>query len=337
MRVLLDVRALADPALAERGIGRYVRSLLDALTSGGYDVVPLHDAPRPPAPARVAEALEHVLLARDTRRAAADVVHAPSIDRVSLRPGAPLAVTLHDLVPLKHPELYLRSGLKHRLRYAAVNRAQRVIVPSLAVARDAERLLRLGPQRIRVIAEAPAACFRPLEDPRSLLERLDLPERFILWVGGLDPPDPRKAVEGLAAAVAGGNGPPLVLAGRAGQGAHALASPGRVLLAGRVTDEELAALYGAADALVFPSEDEGFGLPPVEALACGTPVAAYAGGAVGETLAGEPAARLVEPGDLQALLRAAESLTGVRAEPPRRTWADVAAETWAVYVECAAL
>lgn len=334
MRVLLDARALADPALAERGIGRYVRSLLDALTDGGYDVVPLAEARRPPAPERVAEALEHLLLARDARRAGADVVHAPSIDRVSLRPGAPLAVTLHDLVPLKQPERYLRTGLKHRLRYAAVKRAVRVIVPSRAVAGDAERLLGLGPDRVRVVPEAPAPCFRPVEDPRSRLGRLELPERFLLWVGGLDPPDPRKGVEALAAAVARGDGPPLVLAGRTGPEAQALAVDGRVLLAGRVSDEELAALYTAADALVLASEEEGFGLPPVEALACGTPVAAYGSGAVTETLAGEPAALLVEPGDAEALLAAAESLTGVPVEPPRRTWADVAAETWAVYGEC---
>lgn len=335
MRVLLDARPLANPALAERGIGRYVRSLLDALEAGGYDVVALREDRRPPAPERLAELFEHALLVRDARRARADVVHSPSIDGVSLRPGAPLAVTLHDLVPLKQPERYLRTGLKHRLRYAAVRRAARVIVPSRAVAADAERLLGLGPGRVRVVPEAPAPCFRPVADPRAQLARLALPERFLVWVGGLDPPDPRKGVEALAAAVAAGDGPPLVLAGRAGPEAQALAAPGRVLLAGRVDDAELAALYAAADALVLPSEEEGFGLTPVEALACGTPVAAYASGAVAEVLAGQAAARLVEPGDLAALLSAAASLAGVRAEPPARTWADVAAETWAVYGECA--
>jgi glycosyltransferase involved in cell wall biosynthesis len=141
-------------------------------------------------------------------------------------------------------------------------------------------------------------------------------------------------VERLAAAVARGDGLPLVLAGRAGPEAQRLAAVGRVLLTGRVSDEELAALYTAADALVLASDEEGFGLPPVEALACGTPVAAYGGGAVAETLADEPAARLVEPGDLDGLLAAAESLAGVRADPPGRTWADVAADTWAVYGEC---
>lgn len=305
LRVAVDARALERPALAERGIGRYVRCLLDAL---GDRVVPVRKG-----------------------RARADVIHSPSIDGVSLRPGAPLVVTLHDLVPLKHPETYLRTGLRHRIRYAAVKRAQRVIVPSRAVASDAERLLQIGQDRLHVVHEAPAPAFRQAERPA----RLELPERFLLWVGGLDPPDPRKRVEVLAQAVRRRDGLPLVLAGRTGPGARALAAHGRVLLTGRVSDEELAGLYTAAEALVFPSEEEGFGLPPVEALACGTPVAAFAGGAVAETLADEPAARLVEPGDVDALVEAAEALAGTRAEPPRRTWEDVAAETWAVYEEAA--
>jgi glycosyltransferase involved in cell wall biosynthesis len=197
-------------------------------------------------------------------------------------------------------------------------------------------MLRIGRERIEIVPEAAAPVFRPVPDPRARLGRLELPERFLVWVGGLDPPDPRKGVEALAAAVAGGDGAPLVLAGRADERTRRLAAPGRVLLAGRLADEELAALYSAADALVFPSDDEGFGLPPVEALACGTPVAAYAAGALPETLDAAAGAALVEPGDLSALLTAAESLAGSRAEPPARTWDDVARETWAVYERAAA-
>jgi alpha-1,3-rhamnosyl/mannosyltransferase len=306
MRVALDARALGDPALAERGIGRYVRCLLDAFAAEGYAVAPL-------------------------RAGGADVVHSPSIDGVRPRVRARLVVTLHDLVPLKRPAVYLRTGLRHRLRYAVVRRAARVIVPSRAVAGDAQRLLGIPGERLAVVPEAAAPAFRPLADPRAALARLDLPGEFLLWVGGLDPPDPRKGVEPLAAAVAGGDGPPLVLAGRAGPEAERLAAPGRVVLAGRVSDGELAALYGAATALVFPSDDEGFGLPPVEALACGTPVAAYAAGSLPEVLADARGVELVEPGDIRALLAAAERLREADAAPPPRTWTDVARETWAVY------
>ena len=311
MRVAFDARVLDDPALAERGIGRYASCLLDALRRAGRDV-----------------AVEG--------RAGADVLHAPSIDGARLRPGAPLVVTVHDLAPLKWPERYLRTGLRHRLRYAAVRRAARVIAPSESVAAELELHFRLPPHRIDVVPEAAAPVFRPVDDARVRLERLRVPERFICWVGGLDPPDPRKGVEALSAAVAAGDGLPLVLAGRADDTARRLAAPGRVLLVGRLDDDELAALYSAAEALVFPSEDEGFGLPPVEALACGTPVAAYAAGALPETLGPAAGAELVEPGDLPALLAAAERLAGSRAEPPPRTWDDVAAETWTAYGRAAA-
>ena len=124
-----------------------------------------------------------------------------------------------------------------------------------------------------------------------------------------------------------------MLAGRAGPAARGLAAPGRVMLAGRVSDAELAALLSAAEALVFPSLDEGFGLPPLEALACGTPVAAYAAGALPEVLDGAEGVRIVESGDVRGLVAAAADLAGSAVTPPARTWADVARETWSVYEE----
>lgn len=329
MRVALDVRVLADPALAERGIGRYTSELAAALAAEGLDVAELRDLRRPWAPARVAEGWDHVLLGRDARRAGAQLLHSPSIDGATIRPGLPSVVTLHDLTPLKHSERYLRTGLKHRLRYAAVKRATRVIVPAHAVAEEAERLL--GVTCVDVVPYAPSGAFRPVAAPRGLLARLRLPERFLLWVGGLDPPDPRKGIELLARHAATADAPPLVLAGRHDAASARLAVDGRVVLAGRVEDDELAALYSAADALVLPSEDEGFGLTPQEALACGTPVAAYAVPALAESLGANPAVRLVTPGDLDALLAAARELAGTEAAAPVRTWADVARDTIAVY------
>jgi glycosyltransferase involved in cell wall biosynthesis len=335
IRVAFDSRALEHPALAERGIGRYTRSLLEALEAGGHDVVALRDLRRPPAPVRLAELIEHALLARDVRRVNAQVLHSPSIDFATTRPGVPYVVTVHDLVPLKQPERYLRTGLKHRLRYAAVKRATRVIVPSGAVAADSERLLGIDRERMDVIAEAPAPVFRPVEDPVSRLGRFNLPDEFILWVGGLDPPDPRKGIRELALAAARASAPPLVLAGRISAEAADLAVPGRVLLVGRLADDDLAALFTAAAALVLPSEEEGFGLTAMEALACGTPVAAFAIEALREQYADSSDVALVESGDHAALLAAAEALTTQRATTPTRTWDDVASETWAAYESAA--
>ena len=329
MKIALDLRALEDPALAERGIGRYAAELTAALANAGIAVTELRDLSRPWAPRRVRELWDHLLLGRDARAAGADLLHSPSIDGATTHPGLPYVVTLHDLAPLKQPGRYLRTGLKHRLRYAAVRRAARVIVPSQAVADDAVALL--GLERVDVVPEAPAAAFRPVVAPRGLLARFRLPDRFLLWAGGLDPPDPRKAIEPLARRAADGDSPPLVLAGRHDAATERLAVPGRVMLTGRVSDQELAALYAAAGVLILPSEDEGFGLTPHEALACGTPVAAYAIPALTETLADNPAVRLVPPGDLDALLAAAEALTGQDAAGTGRTWGDVAGETVAVY------
>jgi glycosyltransferase involved in cell wall biosynthesis len=309
VKVALDLRVLEEPALAERGIGRYAAELAAALPGEGVEVVDLRRTPR--------------------RRSGADVLHTPSIDGVTIRPGLPYVITLHDLVPIKYPDRYLRTGLKHRLRYAAVKRATRVVVPSRAVADDAKELL--GLERIDVVPEAPSPGFRPVTAPRGLLTRLRLPDHFLLWVGGLDPPDPRKGIEPLTRRAAEGDSPPLVLAGRHDADTEQLAVRGRVILTGRVSDEELAALYSAADALVLPSEDEGFGLTPHEALACGTPVAAYAIPALAETLGDNGAVRLVPAGDLDALLEAAAELAGRPASSPERTWGDVARDTVGVY------
>ena len=329
MKVALDLRVLEEPALAERGIGRYATELVAAMAAEEVPVAELRALRRPWAPGRLAELWDHLLLRRDARATGADVLHSPSIDHATTRPGLPYVVTLHDLAPLKNPERYLRSGMKHRLRYEAVKRASRVIVPSRAVAEDARKLL--GLDHVDVVPEAPASVFRPVTAPRGLLARLRLPKRFLLWVGGLDPPDPRKGLEPLIRRAEAGACPPLVLAGRHDAATERIAVTGRVVLTGRVDDEELAALYSAADALVFPSEEEGFGLTPHEALACGTPVAAYAIPALTETLDGNPGVRLVPPGDLDALLAAADDLAGVEAPAPGRTWADVARETAAVY------
>ena len=333
MRVALDARVLDAPGLRAGGIGRYAACLEDALLRrGAIELVSLRELRRPPAPERVREGWEHLLLGRDAVRAGAELLHSPSVDLATVRPRMPYVVTLHDLVPLKDRDHYLRTGLKHRLRYRAVRGATRVIVPSQVVADDAEQLLALDRARVDVVYEAAAATFAPVHDARKHLERLNLPDRFLLWVGKLDPPDARKGLLALATAVAEGDGPPLVLAGRADEHARSFAAPGRVVLCGRVSDAELAALYTAADTLVFPSHDEGFGLPPVEALACGTPVAAFAAGALPEVLGDSPHAELVELGDTAGLLVAAERLAGVEATPLPRTWRDVAHDTETVYL-----
>jgi glycosyltransferase involved in cell wall biosynthesis len=302
VRVAFDSR----PAKEHSGIGRYTRCLLKALrTTGRGEVVESH-TPR-----------------------GCEVFHAPWIDGALLRSPIPMVVTLHDLIPLKRRGEYLRTGLRFKLRYLAVQRAVRVIVPTQAVADDAIANLGISADRIEVIPEAAASVLsqRSQEEVKLVRERYELPDRYLLWVGGLRTPDPRKRV---AALVQADRTMPLVLVGPTGRWANELAG---VTLTGAVSDDELAAIYTGAHALVFPSDDEGFGLPPVEALACGTPVSAFDVPAVREVL--RDRVTLTEVGDLKSLIAAAESAQRPAPPPPAWSWDDAAEATWEVYAQAA--
>lgn len=304
MKVAFDARGGSDP----RGIGRYVRELgcaLRATAGSGHEVVDEHKPRR------------------------ADVFHSPWIDGALLRAPCPMVVTLHDLVPLKRRAEYLRTGMRFRLRYLAVQRAERIIVPTEAVAADAREHLGLRPERLRVIPEAVAGKLRA-RGPEQVAEtrrRYGLPDEYLLWVGGLEHPDPRKRVASLVEAP---RELPLVLVGPKRAWVDELPD---VTTTGHVPDEDLAAIYSGARALVFPSDDEGFGLPAVEALACGTPVVACDVPALREVLADR--ATFVDTGDLGGLVAAAERVRRPAPPPPAWTWDDAARATWDVYAEAA--
>jgi glycosyltransferase involved in cell wall biosynthesis len=242
-----------------------------------------------------------------------------------------MVVTVHDVVPLKRRGEYLRTGVRFGLRYMAVQRAVRLIVPTHAVAGDVIERLKIDPERVCVIGEAAAAAMypRPEVEIAAARERYQLPDEYLLWVGGLQHPDPRKRVAALAATT---RHLPLVLVGHAQQWAHELPD---VTLTGHVPDDVLAAIYTGARALVFPSDDEGFGLPTVEALACGTPVVACDVPALREVLADR--ATFVDRGDLRGLLDAAERVRRPAPKPPAWTWDDAARATWEVYTTAAEL
>lgn len=300
MRVAFDSRPAGDV----RGIGRYARCLLDALRATAGEDDTIVEASRPKR---------------------CDVFHSPWIDGAQVRPGCAQVVTLHDLVPLKRRSEYLRTGLRFRLRYLAVQRSAHLIVPTRTVAADAVECLGIDASRISVIAEAPAPAMtpRPGDEVAAVRERYGLPDEYLLWVGGMEFPDPRKRVAELAATP---RDLPLVLVGPAREWAHELPD---VTLTGRVTDDELAALYTGARALVLASDDEGFGLTPVEALACGTPVVACEIPALREVLGDR--VTFVGRDDLAGLLRTAAEATRPAPRPPAWTWEDAAEATWDAY------
>ncbi|MDX6691960.1 MAG: hypothetical protein QOG15_3417 [Solirubrobacteraceae bacterium] len=299
MRLAFDARAVDGGS----GIGRYTSCLLAALheTRGDSEIVESHRA-------------RH-----------AHVFHSPWIDGALLRPPIPQVVTLHDVVPLKRRSEYLRTGIRFRLRYLAVERSTRLIVPTAFVADETVEHLGFPRERIVVVPEAAAPSFAPRDagEVAAARERHGLPADYLLWVGGLQTPDPRKRVAALARVP---RELALVLVGPTKPWAHEL--PG-VILTGRVSDDDLAAIYSGARALVFPSDDEGFGLPPVEALACGTPVVVSDLPVLREVLGDR--ATFVAADDLEGLLAAAAAATRPAPAPSRWTWQDAARATWEVY------
>ena len=304
VRLAFDARPATDP----RGIGRYTSCLLAALheTRGEHEIA-MTDRPR-----------------------GADVFHSPWIDGALLRPPVAQVVTLHDVVPLKRRSEYLRSGIRYRLRYLAVKRSARVIVPTSFVAGEVVEHLGLARGRIAVVPDAPAPGLTPRDagEVAAARARYALPEDYLLWVGGLQTPDPRKRVAALARAP---RRLALVLVGAAKPWAYELPD---VTLTGYVPDDDLAAIYSGARALVFPSDDEGFGLPTVEALACGTPVVASDLPVLREVLGDR--ATFVAPDDLEGLLAAGAAAQRPAPPPPPWSWNDAARASWDVYEDARA-
>lgn len=240
----------------------------------------------------------------------------------------PTVVSVHDLFGLTMPQLCTRSGRSHlsRMLPVALERARRVIVPSEWVkheilAWDQPRGTRIEglEEKIRVIPWGVDERFKPLTD-KAELERVSLayglPPNYVLFVGRIEP---KKNVARLvqayfAATVAKKLPHRLVIAGPKGWGANAevqkmvkdLGLTEKVVFTGFVPDNDMAALYTGASAVLFPSFAEGFGLPVLEAQACGTPVICGDIPALKEVSGG--AARFAQPADLPALRVALEDV-----------------------------
>ena len=222
--------------------------------------------------------------------------------------------TVHDVIPLILPETFtLRHRLVARAALARVRRkADLVIVPSLAVKDDVERRLGLPADRVVVTPEGCEPRFRPAaaRTVDEVAARYRLPPRYLLAVGVQDP---RKNLTALLQAFARlrrhgdiDAGVQLVLAGTQGRLAAPLARTVRtlglesaVVLPGFIDDDDLPAVYSGAAVFVFPSLYEGFGLPVLEAMACGAPVVTSNAASMTEVAGG--AAMLVDPRDVAGL------------------------------------
>ena len=276
---------------------------------------------------------------RATWRARVDVFFSPTVyTYFPLPPGLPAVVTIHDAIAEKFPQLTLPTGqarlfwhLKVRL---AVWQARIILTVSEYSARDLASILNIPPARIRVTSEAPASSYRPSESLERIQEagkRVGIPpgSRWLVYVGGFNPhKNVDVVVRAHAAFAQERQGLPLYLVlvgaperdvfyGNVDGIRAAIAKAGTEQLVkwvGFVPDEELRHLHSGAIALVLPSACEGFGLPAVEAAACGTPVIATNESPLPELLEG--GGIFVRPGDEAAVTDAIRLL--LSDEPERK-------------------
>ena len=321
LRVGIDVSPLE---LTGAGTARYLRNLLAAL-----DGVQIrrYSFPGASRPSKIARDLGWYLgvLPWRAARDRVDVLHCPG-HRGPLRSRVPVVMTVHDLAVIRHPETFNRwtrtysSALLPRVARAA----ERVIAVSAFTKSEAVELLGLDPTRVDVVPHGVAAPFEPVGPAAG--------GDYALAVGTLEP---RKNLARV-----------VLAAERAGVELRVVGAPGwgdvEVESLGFVDDDELARLYRGASCLVYPSLYEGFGLPVLEAMACGTPVVTSSSGALAEL--GEGAAVLVDPQDVDAIaggiedarLRRDELRTAGLERADRYTWEEAARRTRDVYRAAAA-
>ena len=294
---------------------------------------------RPSAPRRrpLRLAWEQAVLPRSLRTARVAVHHGPHYTMPERAP-VPCVVTIHDLTFVEHPEWHERSKVavfRRAIRVAARRADALVCVSTLTAERLRERFDPAG--RVFVVPHGvDHARFGPDGDTEhdvDIRHALGVREPYVLFVGTIEP---RKAVPVLLAAFdrIAPRHPDLslVLAGRSGWGAAAaeqtLAGMGagdRVVRLGYVSDDAVPALLRGAAAAAYPAIEEGFGLPALEAMACGVPLVTTAGTAMAEV--SRDAAILVAPADIDGLADAlTEAIEGGRAvEGRRRLGLEVAA------------
>ena len=332
MRVGLDVTPLT---LTKAGVARHIAGLLSGLESepevelrrysfGGHSraLVPVRDV-----------GWYLGVLPRRARRDGLDLLHCPS-QRAPTRSPVPLVVTIHDLAVLRHPVTFNRwtRTYSRALLPRVVRAADRIIAVSEFTRRELDDLLDVPEDKVRVIPNAVGPPFAP--DGKAAAGD------YVLAVGTLEP---RKNLDRLVDAFerAGLNGTRLVVTGQRGWGN--VDPRGRsVEWLGFVPDEELARLYRGALCVAYVSAYEGFGLPVLEAMACGAPVVAARSGAAPEVAA--DAAVLVDPLDddaiaaglVEAIDRADELRERGLARARAFDWKRVAQQTVDVYLEVAA-
>jgi glycosyltransferase involved in cell wall biosynthesis len=260
----------------------------------------------------------NVLVPRILEKERVRLFHAANVAVPVLAP-CPCVATIHDLVSFRVPgthgrlyEFYRRQSIPD-----AARRAARIVAVSESTKRDIEELVGVCPDKIRVIHHGVDDGLAPVADRATLdraRRRFRLPSRFVLHVGAVERQKRLEPLMGAAAAVLRhGLVEGVVLAGEEGPGAAdvrrevaRLGIAERVHFLGYVTREDLPALYTLARCTVYPSWYEGFGMPVLEAMACGSPVVTSNTSSLPEVAGG--AGLLVPPGDSRAIASALERI-----------------------------
>ena len=367
MKVCIDVQS----AVTQRaGVGRYTRTLaehLGALTRPSDDLLLFYfDFKRAARPFAVARGSERVVrwcpgrLAQwawktlrwppfDALCGAADLYHFPNFVLPPLRRGRSV-VTIHDVSFLRYPQFAEEKNLRHLRAHMreTIRRADAILTVSAFSAGEITELFDVEPARVHAVHNGIAAHFRPAAPApvRTVRERHGLRKPYLLTVGTLEP---RKNLPFLVDLFEALERPDLdlVIAGMAGwkvsgilQRLHESRRAEDIRWIEYVGDDELPALYSGAEAFVCTSVYEGFGFPPLEAMACGTPVLSSSGGSLAEVLDDAAVVRhdfelaawrdsllgLLDDTAGRASLRAAG-----RARASRFTWENAARQIWDVY------
>lgn len=356
MKIAIDVQTTLGQ---KSGFGFYVKNLVEALTKvdkkNRYSLIRPNTEKDFSTPQRLI--WDQILFPNRARKLKVDLLHQPCFSAPLLYPGK-VIVTCHDLISMFFPE---NIPLASRLFYSkwepfSYRKAAKIIAISEHTKKDLMAFLKIPEEKIRVIPLAASHDFRPIKRPQTLKKvwKKYFDKRagqdYILAVGTLEP---RKnlpfLVRAYALAVRGGLDANLVITGKKGwyyEGLFKLVDDlnlsDRVIFTGYVAEEDLPALYSGAKAFVFPSLYEGFGLPPLEAMACGTPVVSSNTSSMSEVIG--KAGILISPKDervwaknILKVLRdkgLAQTLSqmGIR-QAKKFSWEQTARKTIAVYAE----
>jgi len=346
MKIALDGMPLASPLT---GVGHYTselaRSLALVAPNDQFELIS-------PKPGLLSRRWWSAGLPLYLSRSSFDLFHGTNYE-VPLWSRRPSVVTIHDLSLLLHPEAH-ESHLVRRARWRLplmAKSASMIITPSTSVKNEVCETLRVDAAKVVVTPEAPRAVFKRREDAEvtEVLRRLGVGDDFVLFVGTIEP---RKNLHRLIEAFeqllnTTSLSPQLVIAGGQGWLMDDFFSAikrkkleDRIRLTGYLHDEDLRALYSSCSVFVYPSLYEGFGLPPLEAMACGAPVITSRIPSITETVG--TAARLVDPRDTNELSGAMVEMlsdeamrnhfSGVGAEHVKKfTWEQTAIKTLDVY------